>query len=436
MTLIEAVFRCLLALGLLTLNALLVSCELSLIQLRASSFKKQWLERLQADERLNVLLDKGVIDTTLRTARLGAIACTLGYGLVFYTLALNGLTQWSVLQGGLGLIASHGLALVAILFGHFAVSGLPASIWASQAPLDALRVSFPVARVMGRVAQPLLVVSLPLAWTRLKRFRIDPDAVPVNQSLDSEVDALIQDSPEPESRLHNILKRTLEMSRLNVKDVLLPRNQVQYLDLTQDNASNIALARTTRHTRFPLCKGDLDNCVGLIHIKDIFLQADAPECVDLRGVCRKMLRFQPDDSLADALDRLLRTRAHMALVVDEFGGSIGVLTLERILETLVGDIKDEFDIEEVLIRPLKGNAYWVAGLTPLHDLEETFGISVEHEEVSTLSGLITAELGRIPKAQESLAIGGLRIAIIEADETRVIATEVQPEASDFPEEQP
>ena len=394
MTITEGVLRCVIAGSLLALNGLFVACELSLMQLRSSFFKRQWLERLQTHRQLSILLNEGEVDTTLRVARLGAITCTLGYSLISYPVAIAILGQWLDWESSWGLIAIHGVALLAVIFIHFAISGLPASVWADQSPWDALRTGFPFVRISSRMVWPMLTVALTLMRIVLRCFHKPAEVLPERQNLMVEADTLLEPKEQSRPLLYAILKRTVEMGRLSVRDVLLPRNQVRYFDINQDNAANIAMARTTRYTRFPLCKGDLDNCIGLVHIKDIFLQSDDPERIDLRRLYRKAIRFRPDDSLEMALDRLLRRRAHMALVVDEFGGSVGVLTLERILEALVGDIQDEFDTEEALIQQTGANVYRVAGLTPLRALEERFAIFFEGEEVTTLSGLITAELGR------------------------------------------
>ena len=111
----------------------------------------------------------------------------------------------------------------------------------------------------------------------------------------------------------------------------------------------------------------------------------------------------------------------MAIVIDDFGGTIGVLTLEAILEELVGDIQDEFDIEESWITALSAQRYRVSGLVPLHDLEEALDVFIENDAVSTFGGLITQELGRIPEKGETLELNHLKIVVDEVDEKRVIS---------------
>jgi len=186
------------------------------------------------------------------------------------------------------------------------------------------------------------------------------------------------------------------------------------------------------HTRYPICRGDLDECLGLIHIKDIFREESSASELDFMKLKRNLAVFPLETPLEEALERMLRAKFHMALAVDEFGGIVGVITLESILEELVGEIQDEFDSEEEQIVKLRGERrFRISGLTPIHDIEEALEIEIENEEVSTFGGLITGELGHIPKRGEQLDCYGLSITIGEVDDRRVIAATVQVEASVF-----
>ena len=225
--------------------------------------------------------------------------------------------------------------------------------------------------------------------------------------------------------IRQIVANVFRFQELTLQDVLLPRHQIQYFNLRDSIEANLDLARETGHTRFPLCDEDLDNCVGIVHIKDLFrYRGDLKQLDSYKAVKRKIIRLPLDKPLEATLQALLSWKVHMALVTDEFGGTIGVITLERLLEELVGSIQDEFDHEEANIVSLSGNAYRVLGLTPLHDLEETLGVTMDKEEIATFGGLITAELGRIPKQHERLELNGMQVLIEEVDDKRVIATKV------------
>lgn len=217
-----------------------------------------------------------------------------------------------------------------------------------------------------------------------------------------------------------ILQNALRLRDLEASDILLPRNQVKYMDLTEPVATNLAKAKVDTHTRFPLCKGDLDHCVGIIHIKDIFRYEGDLQALDLQTVKRPVAHIAADTSVQIILRRLLRHKMHMALVVDEFKRTVGVITLENILEELVGDIQDEFDSEESLVEPLGEGRFKVDGLAPLHEVEDELKITIDNEEVSTFGGYITAELGHIPASGKKFKIDNLDVEILEADKKRVI----------------
>jgi CBS domain containing-hemolysin-like protein len=184
------------------------------------------------------------------------------------------------------------------------------------------------------------------------------------------------------------------------------------------------------HTRFPLCHGDLDNCVGIIHIKDIFRWSGDPDRLDPIGLKRSISEFSQETPLEEALQRMLRAKFHMALVTDEFGRVIGLVTLETILESLVGDIQDEFDSDEELVVPLpEPDTFKVSGLTPLHDIEQALGLEINNDDVSTIGGLVSAQFGYIPNIGEVLVASGMRITVVEVDERRVISVQVEKEGS-------
>lgn len=162
----------------------------------------------------------------------------------------------------------------------------------------------------------------------------------------------------------------------------------------------------------------------MVHIKDIFRSTVPYDQIDFRKIRREILRFPAQEPLEIVLQRFLRQKSHFALVTDEFGGTVGAITLEDILEELVGEIQDEFDREEALIRPLDDGRFYVDGLAPVHDVSDEVGVPIEVEDVSTFGGLITSELGKIPSANETIVLGRLEIKVLRVDEKRVLDTEV------------
>lgn len=210
-----------------------------------------------------------------------------------------------------------------------------------------------------------------------------------------------------------IVANALKLQELDVSDVMLPRSKVVYFDTEENVEENLAKVRATKHNRYPLCKGNLDNCFGIIHLKDIFLADTSSKDFDFMQIRRDTMRLRETDKLEVALAKLLKYRLQMALVEDEFGGVIGVFTLDSALGELVGRIRDEFDSpNEHTIRSIGNGSYKVSGLAPLHKIEDFLDIDFETDEVSTLGGLITRSLGKFPEKDEKLYFKNQKLRVI------------------------
>lgn len=417
----------------LLLNAILVACEFSLIKIRFSHFNTDLRERVEDHSRMGPLIASG--DRTIRVIRLGLTGCLFLYILFAFPLLrdLCGLLGIGILGSETPLAAL--LAFLVALVLHQLVGELIPRGLGLAYPMESLRLGSPMISLLAWVTRPIrwIVFGLVRLFWKVAGHETVPDLDSLD--LETQVELLRKESPEMSMVAQLILKNTLVLRELVVADVLLPRNQVKYFDLNLPLRENLAMARESGHTRFPLCYGDLDRCLGLIHIKDLFRHPGDIDVLDLRRIKRNMIRIDSEEPLESALTKLLSHRMHMALVLDEFRGTEGVLTLERILEQLVGEIRDEFDAdEEVLIREdVNTDEAVVSGLTPLHEVEAKYGLEFEEEDVSTIGGLITSELGRIPELEEKLIIQGLEIEITDVDETRVIEVRIRQIAMDEPE---
>jgi magnesium and cobalt transporter len=234
---------------------------------------------------------------------------------------------------------------------------------------------------------------------------------------------LSRESTTLDPEVFEIVGNTLEMGHLHVRDVLVPRNQVQVLDCEDTIEKNLEIVRSCGHTRLPICEGDLDQCIGIIHVKYAFRLLSEGKPIELRSLTKTPAILSSEDPLPVALRKMMRWKVHMALVRDEFGGIDGVITLEDILEEVVGEIQDEFDSEENSVQPLGKEKWKISGLSPVHELPSELCVK-EEEELTSFGGLITRELGRIPDVEEVLTLNNLHIKILDADDTRVLMTEV------------
>ena len=213
-----------------------------------------------------------------------------------------------------------------------------------------------------------------------------------------------------------IVKNAFKLQELDVSDVMLPRSQVVFLDTEISNAENIEHVLSANHTRYPICKEDLDDCFGIVHVKDIFIKGGMqnPDAINLMRLRRETFRVRENDKLEIALAKLLKYRLHMALVEDEFGGVIGVLTLDAALGELVGQqIRDEFDAGKKLdIKAVGRRKYKVSGRAMLRSVEDFLDVDFDTDEVSTFGGLVTFLLGRFPEKGERLYLKEQRLRIV------------------------
>lgn len=213
-----------------------------------------------------------------------------------------------------------------------------------------------------------------------------------------------------------ILNNALRLSELDVSDVMLPRSQVAYMDTEAANSENIAIALEKGYTRYPLCRDNLDNCLGFVHIKDILnfvCSNESADSIDLMKIRRDTIRLKETDKLESAMMKMLKYKLHMAVVEDEFGGNIGVLTLDAALSQLVGKIRDEFDsaAQDKTIQAAGKNRYRISGSASLHRVEDFLDVDFETDEVSTFGGLITLTLGRFPEPGERILFSGQRLRV-------------------------
>jgi CBS domain containing-hemolysin-like protein len=405
-------------------NALLVAVELALLRVCLSHFEPELAERLNEHPGARDLIEHSERTARmLRTASFISVSC---FALMLFRIAHIFYCRAELAWGFHSGIAA-GLMTLLVGSGMFLFFGVHLPRVIGLRHTDGVLKSGSHILVIFKPLDVFVVRPMRAIMTRLLRLAGVAETPGIESlGFEAQIEHPGQGARPMPIMARKIFRNALQMRGLTVGDVLLPRHQVQWMDLNDGVESNLKLARETGHTRFPLCAGDLDRCVGLIHIKDIFRKGVNPKTLDLRNIKREIMRISPDMSVEDAMHMFLAKRQHMALVVDEFRGAEGVVTLERLLELLVGDIRDEFDNEEDNIKRMPNGEYSVSGLTPVYELERELGMEFANKEVSTLGGQITAELGRIPESGAHLKLDGLEIVVTEVDERRVIRARVHP----------
>src|SRR6266446_4060114 len=219
----------------------------------------------------------------------------------------------------------------------------------------------------------------------------------------------------------SMIEGALQVSEMQVRDIMVPRSQMDVIDVNETPEKFIPHVIATAHSRFPVVDRNRDDVIGILLAKDLLRYYAGEEEFNLRDMLRPAV-FVPESKRLNVLLREFRAnRNHMAVVVDEYGGVAGLVTIEDVLEQIVGDIEDEYDFDEasdnILTEP--GGRFRVKALTQIADFNAAFGTEFPDEEHDTVGGLVIAHLGRLPKRGESVTIGGLRFQVLRADSRRV-----------------
>ncbi|MBS0335486.1 MAG: CBS domain-containing protein [Proteobacteria bacterium] len=219
----------------------------------------------------------------------------------------------------------------------------------------------------------------------------------------------------------SIIEGAMTVSEMQVRDIMIPRAQMDVIDINEPIEQFIPVVISTAHSRFPVIGENRDDVIGVLLAKDLLRHYAGEEEFNVREMLRPAI-FVPESKRLNVLLREFRaSRNHMAIVVDEYGGVAGLVTIEDVLEQIVGDIEDEYDFDEAsdnIILESSGR-YRVKALTQIADFNAAFGTAFPDEDYDTVGGLVIAHLGRLPKRGESIALEGLRIQVLRADSRRV-----------------
>jgi CBS domain containing-hemolysin-like protein len=217
-----------------------------------------------------------------------------------------------------------------------------------------------------------------------------------------------------------LLENVIDYTERTARHVMVPRADIAYLSLARALDENLAVVTQAAATRFPLCGTDIDHVIGMIHVKDLFIRRDQIRTSeDLPKIKREIL-FVPETRPLDMLQRdFQQRRTHMAIVVDEYGGTSGLVTLEDVIEELIGEIQDEFDREPPSVEETPEGLVF-DGLMLIDDVAERLGVKLpETADVSTLGGFVTAQIGRMPRPGDRISADGYDLTVVEIKGRRV-----------------
>jgi CBS domain containing-hemolysin-like protein len=410
--------------ALVGLNGFFVACEFAIIKVRASQ-----LDELAEEGNERARFAKYIrahLDAYLSATQLGVTVASLALGWLGEEFLAHLLEPFFALAN----IHSHvfvtsisvTLAFIGITFMHIVFGELAPKYTAIANPLA---VSLRLVRPLGafyflfRPAIWILHKSSNLLLQKLLRMK--PVSGTELAHSEEELRLILEQSEkskEVSALGRKLVLNVLDLRERVVRDIMTPRGEVVYLDLEDDFETNVKKALDSRHTRFPLGRENLDNTIGLIHIKELVPMMRDPN-PDLMRIKRELIPVPEMMQLEKLLTLFLSKHAHLAIVVDEFGGTVGMVTLENVLEELVGDIQDEFDTDKEEFKKISANEFTVDGTLGLYEVNDLAKLELESPDVSTIGGYVTHLLGHLPKQGEQVKIDSYCVTVTQADSRRV-----------------
>ncbi len=413
-------FKLLALLFLVLLNGFFVAAEFALVKVPRSQLDDQIAEGNKGAELTRHITSH--LEHYLAASQLGITISSLALGWLgepFLARLLHPLLfMVGIDQPFLVSLIAFGFAFFILVFLHVILGEMLPKSLAVHRPLPlSLMVSKPLSGFYVVFRPFIWLLNLSSDYVMRRIFRLQPIDSGELAHSEEELRLLLTESKESEdvSELgKEILINALDMRRRVVRDIMTPRGKVIYLDINESFNESVKTARESKHTRFPLCKDHLDEPVGLVHIKDLFfLVADGnPDLQSIRKELHPVPEMMPLEKL---LTFFLQKHIHLALVVDEFGGTVGIVTLDNVLSELVGDIQDEFDSEPPEFIRTNEAEFVVSGGLGLYELRDHADIHLESTEVSTVGGYIIHLLGHLPHPNESLEVEGYEVTVTKTD---------------------
>jgi CBS domain containing-hemolysin-like protein len=414
----------LLALAFIIANGFFVATEFALIKVRPTQ-----LAGLAAEGSSRARIARRIakrLDSYLSATQLGVTLASLALGWVgepAFERLIEPHMQW---LGAFGVGVAHSLA-AAIAF--IVISALHIIFGELGPKYIAIDKSLPTALWTAHLLRGFYILMFPAIWLLNRSSNLILGAMGIRPATETEVAhsqeelRLILTRSEKAGVLseenREIIEGVFQFSKRTARQIMVPRTDVVILSMTKSISENLETIGRTRHTRYPLCDGTLDQTIGLIHVKDLFL-------AQLKGPGRPLIElkrdvlFVPENSTVEALlSQFIEHKTHMAVVLDEYGGASGIVSLENITEELFGQIQDEFDRERQEIEPLGNGRYRVRGDYLIEDLADRLKADVGEPAEETIGGYVQARIGREVAPGDKCELGDLQISVLEAERFRV-----------------
>jgi CBS domain containing-hemolysin-like protein len=417
---IDPIAGLLIGLFLVALNGFFVAAEFAIVKVRPTQLDP-YVAR--GDRRGKVARHMvRHLDAYLSSTQLGITLASLALGWIGEPAFAWLLTPVLGLIPGLSPALSHSISLTAafltitvlhIVLGELAPKSVairkpePTSLWVALPLFAFYKATYPAIWLLNHAANGVLAL-----------IGIRPVAEAELAHDEEELRLLLasSDTSHLSAQKRQLLGNVFELSDHTARQIMVPRADVVYLSTDRSLEENLAVARSSGHTRFPLVRGALDRVVGLVHIKDLFHH---PEVTDLE-VVRREIGFVPATLQLDRLlKRMRQDQLHMCAVLDEYGGVSGIVTLENVIEEIVGEIQDEFDEEPPEIVQRGESLYQVAGAVLVDELETALGVEFSERDEDTIGGVVLSEIGRSPQVGDRAELPPLTLEVLKVEGNRI-----------------
>lgn len=425
----------LLTLLLVFLNACFVAAEFALVKVRESQLLTHtggwpFLTRMVYHMRQN-------LDAYLSATQLGITFASLGLGWIGEPVVATLLAAALRFLGlPLSPEAARSIALptafLLITGLHIVLGELAPKSLAIQYPRRVSLAIAPFLRAFFLVFRPLIVALNTLAWLFLRTLGLRPLGDSELHSAE-ELRYVVRERAELDPRQRALLENVLRFPRITARQIMVPRTDIVALERSMDSKRIVELFLEEGYSRMPVYEGTLDTIVGIVYARDLLRLLWHRNLIILDDIIRPAYFVHEDDSIEHILRTMQQRHVHMAIVVDDFGGTAGLLTLEDILEELVGEIQDEYDEESPPVQALDQRRFRVRATASISDVNEYLPLALPHgkEEYDTVGGMITALMGGIPPEQTTCRLGGYMCRILKTSKRRVelVELELLPEQS-------
>ncbi|MEE1400292.1 MAG: hemolysin family protein [Bulleidia sp.] len=327
-----------------------------------------------------------------------------------------------ILKGGKGpTVSTIVITVITLLFGEIAPKSL-----AKQAPEKFACATVGVVNFFEFVFTPLTIVLKGWTWLVNHFAHIEQDEGDISDELITMVDEAEKDG-NLEEHESDLISAAIEFNDLDVKDVLTPRVDIVAVNIASSHEQIEKAFRFNSFSRLPVYENTVDNIVGVIHEKDFYELMYHNNKGPIRRIIKPVIYTSPNTQISTCMKQLQAAKLHMAVVLDEYGGTEGIITLEDIIEELVGEIWDEHDVVEDFYTKVDNYTWMVKGDAEIDDLIDRFGVEEEDEEFDfiTVSGWAIAELHHIPKVNEEFDYKNLHVTITKADQRKVLEVKVE-----------